>query len=89
MPEKKKDQYPMVRVVWVDSESAGDEWELSEACLEWAKKPLTGGDSVGRLIYKGKDYIVLYSHLLGKSNWLHGLKIPRRFIREIKYLDER
>lgn len=89
MPDRKKDQFPMVRVLWVDAESGGDNWETEEVSMAWARGGLTGGDTVGRLVHKTRDYVVVYATVLGKTNWLHGLKIPRRYIKEIRYLDER
>ena len=85
-PPRYKPKRKLVRVWWTDTERTPDAWEDVEEVTAWLKKPLLSCPSVGYLLYKGPDHLVLYAtdH---RNQLLHGLKIPAKCIQEIEYLD--
>lgn len=66
--EYKKGRLPIVRVEWLDSNTAAG-WHSLDSALDWAQNGIINCVSIGYLVYEDAERIVLAMHLfLGKDN---------------------
>lgn len=76
---------PIVEVVWQDFMHHGNGWREPEFYLEQTKDTKLEHYSVGYLLVKTKDYVVIYQSK-GESNIAEVSQIPRSAIVSIKTL---
>lgn len=79
--------YPIVYVRWKDAESnGGPGWQDKEDLYRWAKEPLRECLTVGFLIYRDKNMIVI-CETLADSQTGQGTKIPIKWITSIQVME--
>tara|TARA_Y100000310_G_scaffold93192_1_gene90740 strand:+ start:413 stop:736 length:324 start_codon:yes stop_codon:yes gene_type:complete len=85
MAKKKKD-YNIVEVIWIDAEEHGEVgWNSTKEQLAYAKKPCPVMHTVGYEVYRGPDHISLLS-TIGDKDCSSIEKIPLAFIKTINVL---
>tara|TARA_R100000458_G_C8275949_1_gene251123 strand:- start:76 stop:381 length:306 start_codon:yes stop_codon:yes gene_type:complete len=86
MSRKRKKNYPIVEVTWVDAEEHGEiGWNSTTDLLKYAGKACPHMTTVGYLVHNGKDHIALLStYSVDLCSTVE--KIPRGMIVSIVYL---
>ena len=81
-------KYKIVEVEWLDAQSGFGNAQYVEDLVLFDLKPenLTNTYSVGYLLHKDKDKIVLGFMLFGDDMVKHNQMIPRSLIRKMRYL---